>query len=680
MIIESVKVRNFRSILDATLACDELTALVGPNGCGKSTFLRALDLFYSPSPKIDAEDFYDSDTENEISIGITFVGLSEEATRLFSTYLQEEKLTVERVFKWDGGKIIPTYHGASLQHPEFEVIRQGLEVRDRGKTAKSAYEGICREAEYSDLPRWTNVGAVEASLTTWEASHPDKCAYRRDNGKFFGFSQVGQGYLGKYTRFLYIPAVRDASGDAAEGRGSVLTDLMDMVVRSVLANKEVVKKLREETQQKYEEIMRPENLMELQGLAGLLSKTLQTFVPNASVDLRWLPLDQIRIDMPKADVKLVEDHYATAVNRTGHGLQRAFILTMLQHLALAQYSGSKSEESVQTAPGTDNPPAEQSSALPNLVLAVEEPELYQHPNRQRHLSRIFLQLARGFTPGVAGKTQIIYTTHSPLFVGIDRFNQIRLLRKIKNEQNKPKVTQVVGTSLDKVAEELWKIDGSKGNKYTGDSLVHRLHAIMTPWTNEGFFADSVVLVEGEDDRAAIIGMAEAMNRDLESLGIAIIPVSGKRSLDRPALIFKEFGIPVYMLWDSDGEKGETAGICPACERPLDCKPDPADNRRLLRIVGKKEEDWPVHQEPHYCCFKRDLESTLRGEIGTTLFDELLSKSQTDFGILKRKHAIKNPTVIANIIKEAKKQGKTCDTLDPEGHPKSPTCGHFKIPH
>ena len=30
MIIESIRVKNFRSILDATLICDELTALVGP--------------------------------------------------------------------------------------------------------------------------------------------------------------------------------------------------------------------------------------------------------------------------------------------------------------------------------------------------------------------------------------------------------------------------------------------------------------------------------------------------------------------------------------------------------------------------------------------------------------------------------------------------------------------------
>jgi predicted ATP-dependent endonuclease of OLD family len=113
----------------------------------------------------------------------------------------------------------------------------------------------------------------------------------------------------------------------------------------------------------------------------------------------------------------------------------------------------------------------------------------------------------------------------------------------------------------KVAEEIWRANGKKGEKYTGADLSPRLHAIMTPRINEGFFADTVVLVEGEDDYAAIVGMARVMKKDLESIGVSIIPVGGKRSLDRPAIIFKEFGIRVYMLWDSDGGKGETAGVC-----------------------------------------------------------------------------------------------------------------------
>lgn len=74
MIIKHVYVKNFRSILDESLPCDCLTALVGRNGAGKSSFLRALEMFYEPSAKVTAEDFYAEDTSQDIEIAVTFSG------------------------------------------------------------------------------------------------------------------------------------------------------------------------------------------------------------------------------------------------------------------------------------------------------------------------------------------------------------------------------------------------------------------------------------------------------------------------------------------------------------------------------------------------------------------------------------------------------------------------------
>jgi len=655
MIIESVHVKNFRSILDETLYCGKLTALVGPNGAGKSSFLQALNLFYTASPKIDPEDFYNGDTTKEIVIAVTFKDLSSEAKELFSIYLQDEKLTVERVFKMEGGKITEKYHGSTLQNESFKHIRDGLTVKDRGRTAKEAYETIRSMPEYNSLPPWTNLSSVKDSLKKWEAEHPDKCTRQRDEGQFFGFKEVGQGYLGRFTKFLLVPAVREASDDSSEGKGSVLTELMDLVVRSVLANKDAVIKLREETQKQYQEIMDPTKLTELTTLAKHMSDTLQTFVPDASVDLLWRPLSEINIPMPQADVKLIEDGYSSSVIRTGHGLQRAFILTMLQHLVVAQI--------IQTDVIGEEEKPESEPKLPDLILAIEEPELYQHPNRQRHLANIFQQLASGKTPGVADKTQIIYSTHSPLFVSIDHIEQIRLLKKVSSCSGKPKITKVISTDLDKVAEDIWRISGEKGKKYTGATMVPRLKAIMTPWMNEGFFADVAVLVEGEDDRAGILGAAKSMgHEELEGEGFSVIPCGGKTNIDRPYIIFRKLGIPVYAVWDGDYGKGETEGVCEKCGRPLDKKSNPEENRRLLRLIGYDETDWPELIREKCACFKQDMGTTLRNDIGSEFFDRLVEECQSEFGYKKRKHALKNPNVIATIIKKAEEQGYTCKTL------------------
>lgn len=172
-------------------------------------------------------------------------------------------------------------------------------------------------------------------------------------------------------------------------------------------------------------------------------------------------------------------------------------------------------------------------------MAIEEPELYQHPNRQRHLSNVLLELAEGKTPGVAEQTQIIYTTHSPLLVDIKRFNKVRVLRKVRKEDNEPKQTKVICTNLNEIAGIIEKAYEKPQGTYTAQTLEPRLKTLMTPWMNEGFFADVAVFVEGEEDRAAVLGIANAMDYDLESEGISVIPCMGKNNLCKPIAIFKE---------------------------------------------------------------------------------------------------------------------------------------------
>ena len=79
MLIQEVHVKNFRSIMDESLPCDSLTALVGRNGSGKSSFLSALELFYNPSARVTPEDFYSDEVTQDIEVAVTFANLSPEA-------------------------------------------------------------------------------------------------------------------------------------------------------------------------------------------------------------------------------------------------------------------------------------------------------------------------------------------------------------------------------------------------------------------------------------------------------------------------------------------------------------------------------------------------------------------------------------------------------------------------
>ncbi len=643
MLIKNVHVKNFRSILDESLPCDSLTALVGRNGSGKSSFLSALELFYNPTARVTQEDFYAEDVTQDIEIAVTYTDLSAEARGLFSAYIDSDALTVVRVFSDPQSGRSGSYHGMHLQNPDFLAIRRAgpAAMAIRGK-----YNEIRRQEKYTSLPSVNSANAVQKELVDWETRNPEQCEPLRDDGQFFGFTQVGQGFLGRYSKFIHIPAVRDAQEDATEKRGSSVTEIMDLVVRSALAKREDVEDFKRRTQDQYREIMNPTNLTELDKLAQGLSRELQSYVPDTRVLLQWSELSDIAIPMPQAEVRLMEDGYDSRVERTGHGLQRAFIITMLQYLDAIRYMEPTLED--QSTEGTESDAGETSLQLPSLVLAIEEPELYQHPSRQRHLASVLLRLATGAIRGVAQSTQVIYTTHSPLFVGLDRFDQIRVLRKVLRDNAMPRVTRLRKADMGVVAGELWHGSGSQGKMFTAETLKPRLQSMMTPWMGEGFFADVVVLVEGEGDRAAILGVARSKKCDFDSLGITVIPCSGKSNIDRPLVILRSLGISVYVVWDGDfGGKG--------------AKPD--DNRRLLRLLGEPERDWPHFVEELSACFKATLERTLEEEIGKESFAQWLSEAQHEFGIDRREHALKNPAIIEYVVVKGASSGKTSKSLE-----------------
>ena len=630
MIIRQVRVKHFRSIKDASLNCDQLTALVGRNGAGKSSFLRALEMFYNPAAKATDDDHYDGDTTQSIEIAITYGNLPAEAVNLFARYVDGDTLTVVRVFTTDS-KNAP-YHGKHMQHPAFSAVRQASGAKNQIKL----YRELASKDDYASLPSVTSATNAKKALSDWEAENPDACTRLSDDGQFFGFTDAMEGYLGRFTRFIRIPAVRNAAEEASDKRGSYVKEIMDLVVRNSLAGHADVNQLRDSIQEQYRAVFDPATLTELKSLEERLTDTLRRYAPDTAISLAWSDFSSITIPMPETQVRLSEDGYDAQVQQTGHGLQRAFILTMLQHLAAAR-------DDAQSNPNDDS--LAESASLPSLVLAIDEPELYQHPGRQRHMASVLLRLASGSVPGVAERTQVIYTTHGPLFVGLDRFDQIRVLRKVTAGPGAPKVSEVLENPLEKVADRLWELEGRPTSRFTPDTLRPRLQAMMTPWMNEGFFADVVVLVEGEADRVAILAVAQSMEQDLEAMGVCVIPCMGKNNMDRPALVFGGLDVPTYLVWDND-RGGKNA----------------KDNRRLLRVVGGSEQDWPSGVWKSYACFEGNLEATLSTELTEDLFQDLLIRHCKELGMRSTNDGKKNALVLRNVIADAGDAGKAPTTL------------------
>jgi len=157
MIVKNIEVKNYRSLKNASLDCENLTVLVGANGTGKSSFLRALQLFYDASVPYGEEDFYDRDTSQSISIAITFTELTEAEKALFKSHVQGQELTVMKELTWPVARGSQKYYGSTLQNPEFEGVRTISGASEKRK----AYSQLISNGKYSELPHISRADEIE---------------------------------------------------------------------------------------------------------------------------------------------------------------------------------------------------------------------------------------------------------------------------------------------------------------------------------------------------------------------------------------------------------------------------------------------------------------------------------------------------------------------------------------
>jgi len=208
MIIECVEVKNFRSIREARLDCDDLTAIVGRNGAGKSSFLYAIDTFYDIAAPITEEDFFDRDTGSPIEIRISYSNLRDDENEEFSSYIRDNRLIVTKRISIEDNKIMQRYYAAALQIPQFAEIRAKAGKGER----VAAWNQLVDSGELAELGRNVrSADEVERLMTQYEASHPELMEPIEREEQFFGPRNIGGGKLDKFTKFVLVPAVREAS-------------------------------------------------------------------------------------------------------------------------------------------------------------------------------------------------------------------------------------------------------------------------------------------------------------------------------------------------------------------------------------------------------------------------------------------------------------------------------------
>lgn len=631
MIIESLEIKNYRSIKNAKLECDILTAILGRNGTGKSSFLYALELFYEVSANVKREDYFNRDDSVPIEIRVTYSELSAEELIEFKTYVNNNKLIVTKRISLEGSRYIQRYFGAAQQIPQFAEIRKITQKSEK----RSAWNELVEKNELDQLTeKVRSADQIEQLMDSYESEHPALLITIEKEEQFFGAKSVGGGKLDKYTRFVLVPAVRDVNDEVAGKKGAVY-QLIDMIVlRQVNARKDI-REFRNEFEEKVKKLYSSENLTELPKLGHSITELLQKFAPGSALNLKWDEVQAPEISLPTALATLVEDDFEGDISRKGHGLQRALILTLLQQLALTEPVEIENEDSERT-PDT--------AYTPNLILAIEEPELYLHPSRSRYLSNLFLKLSD--PNDNISRNQILYATHSPYFVDLNRFNQIRCVRKVKLDDSYTKCSVVSLFSLKEASAQLAKISNIDLSAVTPESFKARALPIMNVIVNEGFFADKVVVVEGLSDVGLFWKLQEILKSKWEEKGIVLVPANGKNNIDRPVIVFRGISIPTYFIFDGDVNIKEN-GKAEAIKR----------NHRYLKLAEVDTEDFPKTRiENSWAVFHDCLETELKESLPDDVFSEISEEVKSEFAYDEIKYVLKNIEGISRFIELVYERG------------------------
>ena len=531
MKISSVRIQNFRCFSDETVNFNDYSCLVGPNGAGKSTILTALNVFFRESEgaptnlyQLGEEDFHLKDTTNPIRITVTFEDLSEDAERDFSDYARQGKLIISALAHFNEDRSIAEVkqYGERLG---MEAFAQFFALHgDKGTVPQLRPIYADLRKTFPDLPSVTTKVAMYDALRAYETEHPDDCVLIPSEDQFYGFSK-GKDRLIKHVQWIYVPAVKDPTSEQVEARNSALGTLLAHTVRRKANFDDAVNKLRRDTQDRYQTLL-DDNQQALGELSEALQARLSQWAhPDARLRLEWKqdPDKSVRVDRPFAHILAGEGEFEGELARFGHGLQRSYLLALLSELAETDIEGD----------------------APCLILACEEPELYQHPPQARHLANVLYKLG-------GPSSQVLVSTHNPLFVTGEGFESVRMVRK----ESGASCSSVSQVTFETIAEEV--STATNRQPYRPEGMLAKINRALQPTINEMFFTNKLVLVEGVEDRAYILAYLNLMDNfdEYRRLGCHIVPTNGKSNLLQPLIIAKHLKIPSYVVFDADSDTPE----------------------------------------------------------------------------------------------------------------------------
>lgn len=447
-----LQIKNFGCIDEngITIKIDDIVVLIGPNNVGKTTSIRAYEMFANSGTILKIDDFYQNNENNPVEIA-----------GVFGEITNEDKQQIGE--KW-------IYKNNDKQ----DVIKY------KWRWEKSGVKGE-KYSWYDKEGKWEKGG-----MGGWDS---------------------------KIASCIPVPLKISPFDDSIQLENKIVELLTSAVKENVKNDQSKVAKLLDQVNDLANEVKK-QIAEELNKTTSRLQKNLNEVFPEHNVDIApqadKIEVDKILATGTHLNVAGNDGKYYPLANQ-GSGLQRAFLWSAIE--ALADTGKMKSGRSTI------------ESEKPKMLL-VEEPESFLHPPAVRLAREALYKIAE------LDNWQVMITTHSPIFIDVSK-PHTTIICVEKNEG----ATKIFSTEKaqfsDKERERL--------------QMIRNCH----PTINEFFFANKVILVEGDTEQVTFSQVKEER--------VTIINCRGKANIPMFEKILNHFGVEYIAVHDLDTPKSKRDG-------------------------------------------------------------------------------------------------------------------------
>lgn len=530
------EVHNFKNLHNVSFSWDDIIVLIGENNAGKSTVMQALGCYLSGKPNRDCLRNGEVGEQNAIELVGHFTDLT----------------PFER-------------HNPAVQNKMLDshwILKKRFWLTHDSDSWQESYEIYCEDHVYAGWPesesKWDNwpgdyqtlIHAVKAELNTSRVTidgkerlkqlvltqRPDLVSQRLDWVKNEGGSKGWKTHANAILpQFISVQAVQEAAS-AAQAKGtSTYGQLFDLMLKKRLGRHPELKALQEQVESVRrligvrDESDKADKAPEIRDFENDITRLLdEVITAQASISVNDIDISDILL--PNTVLRL-DDGFTTTVEHKGHGLQRTLIVALLQ--LLVEYETPARKQIV-----PDIGEGEHTESTRPVIFAIEEPELYMHPQMERKMRDALYRLA------ATDNYQVICTTHSPVFLDMAEKHTaiVRLVRPNGGEVEARQVTA-----------DLFSGDDAQENK-----KLLRMIAEFDPAVNEVFFAKRVVLVEGDTEIAVFNKAADLLNlfqgKTQDKRDTTFVNCHGKWTIPLFQQVLNHFQIDYTVFHDEDTGK------------------------------------------------------------------------------------------------------------------------------